>query len=156
MPAPLIAASASSNVTLAVLVVAVADEDHRAPIFGPRQAFAQLDERIENCRAAGGLDVPDGLDDRPAVARWAGQRPEALGEGGDDDGVLRPQEGREPGRGVLHEVESPRHALAAVDEQRKRGGHALVADEVDSLRHAVFLDDEALELRPLTNRPVRS
>ncbi len=127
---------------VAVLVIAVADEDDRAAVLRSGQSLAELDEGVENGRAAGRFDVLDRVDDRAPIARGAGQRREPFGERRDDHGIPWPQESGEPRGRILHEVEAARHALAAVDEQRERRRDTLVADEIDCLRNAVFLDGE--------------
>ena len=65
-----------------------------------------------------------------------------LRERRDQHAILRAEKLRQPPGGVFHEVESPRHALAAVDEQREDRRDALVIHQVERLRDAVFLQRE--------------
>ena len=55
----------------AVLVVAVADQDDRAPVFARGQPLAELDQRVEDRRAARRSNRVDRFDDGLRDRRWA-------------------------------------------------------------------------------------
>ena len=71
----------------------------------------------------------------------------------DEHAVLRPQVLSEARGGVADEVDPARHALAAVDQQRKGRRQGLLADQVELLRHTVLGDGEARPLEPADELP---
>ena len=114
--------------------------DRRSSARGRR--LAELDQGIEDRRAACRLDVLDGLDDGSAIAGGPREGGQLLGEWRNDHGIARPEKRGQTRRRVLHEIKAPRHALAAVDQQRERRRDALVAHQIDRLRDVILLDDE--------------
>ena len=125
-----------------VLVVAIGNQDHRAPCRVLREAARQLHQRIQDGGATAGPNRTDGVGHGRAIVGRPGHRQQALGERRDQAPVEWRHVVGERGRRALHEVEPPRHAGAAVDEQRERRAHRLVPCLVEGLRHAVLEDAE--------------
>ena len=72
-----------------------------------------------------------------------GDRAELPRERDDEHSILGPQIGEQPPRRLLHEVDAPRHALTAVDEQQVGGGQHVGAHHVEALGLAVLREREA-------------
>ena len=128
----------------AVLVVAIGDQDNRATALEAAEMRRQLDERVENCRSAARLDLRDGIEHRVAIIGGTGDRLQRLGERDDQHPVFRPHVADQSVRGFAHEIDSTRHALAAVHEHRKRRRQVILPGEVERLRHPILEHGEVL------------
>jgi hypothetical protein len=127
---------------LAVLVVAVGHEHHRAPVRAVAEPCRYSCQRLQDRRAAPGADCGHRIGQRDGVARRSGDGGDGVAEGRHDGGVFRTQQRRQAQHRLAHEVHVARHALAAVDEQREGGGHGLRPHRVESLRDVVLEDAE--------------
>ncbi len=103
-----------------------------------RDELRRLFHRIEDRGAAAGSNRLDRIRYRRAIVRRSGDRLELLVERRDDDPILLAQKAGQTSGGVADEIDAPRHALAAVDQDGERRGQLLGTHHVQRLRHVVL------------------